>query len=131
MKQFTLPLSVAESTEISAQFLRDSGFTIFCDIDHQHNASQVGLEMPAARSLIFGKPEAGTKLMQQDIRISFDLPLRLAIAEREGGCVLMYPAAEDFASRYDVAANHPVLQAVGALFDRLQSKLLPPEEAKQ
>jgi len=123
MKQFTLSLSVAESAEACGQFLRNNGFTIFCDIDHQRNASEVGLEMPAARTLIFGKPEAGTKLMQQDIHVSFDLPLRLAIVERDGSSVLIHPTADDFSSRYNVAENHPVLQAVGALFDALQSRL--------
>jgi len=123
MKQFTLPLSVAEAAEACGQFLKDNGFTVFCEIDHQRNATQVGLEMPAARTLIFGKPEAGTKLMQQDIHTSFDLPLRLAIAERGGSCVLIHLTADDFSSRYDIADNHPVLEAVGGLFDALQSKL--------
>ena len=123
MKQLTLSLSVSEAAEASKQFLKEKGFVVFCDIDHQRNASEVGLEMPAARTLIFGKPEAGTKLMQQDILASFDLPLRLAIVERDEGCVLIHPTADDFSSRYAVADNHPVLEAVGGMFDALQSRL--------
>ncbi len=130
MKQFALSLSVAEVAEVCRQFLKDKGFSMFCEIDHQHNASQVGMTMPAARTLIFGKPEAGTKLMQQDIRVSFDLPLRLAIAEVEAGSVLLQPSAKDFSGRYDVAENHPVIEAVMGLFDALQSELSQQADAR-
>jgi len=129
MKQFALSLPVAEVAEVCRQFLKDKGFTMFCEIDHQHNASQVGMAMPAARTLIFGKPEAGTKLMQQDIRISFDLPLRLAIAEVAAGSVLLHASADDFSNQYNVAENHPVIEAVKALFDALQSELVQQTDA--
>ncbi len=123
MKQFSLPLTVAEAAEACGRFLRDKGFTVFCEIDHQDNAARVDMDLPAARTLIFGKPEAGTRLMQQDIRASFDLPLRLAIVEEAGGCQLIHPTADDFSGRYGIADDHPVLEAVGALFDALQSGL--------
>ncbi len=68
--------------------------------------------------------------MQQDIRASFDLPLRLAIVEAKGGCQLIHPTAEDFSDRYAIAGNHPVLEAVTALFDDLQSDFSATEGGK-
>ena len=84
MKKIPLELSVSESAERIKASLEEQGFTLFCDVDHRANAHGVDLEMPASRALIFGNPVAGTKLMQQDITMSLDLPLRLAIVDKDG-----------------------------------------------
>ena len=126
MKKITISLGASETAEACKQFLTEKGFTLFADIDHQQNAGQVGMTMPAARSLIFGKPEAGTRLMQQDICAAFDLPLRIAVVENEAdnhATVLMVPEGRDFASRYALEESHPVLQAIDALLIALTEKL--------
>jgi uncharacterized protein (DUF302 family) len=41
--------------------------------------------MPAAEVLIFGKPEAGTKIMNNDIKAGLDLPMRVLVHEGEDG----------------------------------------------
>jgi uncharacterized protein (DUF302 family) len=126
MKKITLSLGVADASDACKQFLESKGFSVFCEIDHQRNAEQVGMKMPAARTLIFGKPEAGTKLMQQDIHVAFDLPLRLALVENESDrptAVLMVPEGRDFASGYALDETHPVLQAIDALFGAMTEKL--------
>ncbi len=103
-------------------FLEEKNFTVFCDIDHQKNASTVGLEMPAARTIVFGNPQAGTRLMQKDIVVSFDLPLRIAVAETSEGTVVIYPEQSDFEQNYDLQ-GHPVLQAVTEMFAALAARL--------
>jgi uncharacterized protein (DUF302 family) len=126
MKKIILSLGVSDASDACKQFLTEQGFTLFGDIDHQENAGQVGMMLPAARSLIFGKPEAGTRLMQQDICAAFDLPLRLAVVENEADrntSVLMLPEGRDFASRYALDETHPVLQAIDALIGALIKKL--------
>ena len=123
MKKIEVSRSVAEAAVICKQLLLNNGFTVFCDIDHQHNAAQVGMTLPAARTLVFGKPEAGTKLMQQDIHTSFDLPLRVAVVENKDGALLIHPQAIDFATKYALDETHPVLEAVDSLFGRLADKL--------
>jgi len=79
MKIVEVAPSVSESANKIKNMLQEKGFTIFCEVDHKKNASEVGLEMPESKVLIFGNPEAGTKLMQADINMSLDLPLRIAI----------------------------------------------------
>ena len=81
MKATSINLPVATATEQIKKSLEEKGFKIFADIDHQANAKSVDLELPASRVLIFGNPMAGTKLMQKDLSMSLDLPLRLAIFE--------------------------------------------------
>jgi uncharacterized protein (DUF302 family) len=126
MKKIILTRNVADATDACKQFLMAKGFSIFCDIDHQHNAVQVDLTLPAARTLIFGKPEAGTRLMQQDICAAFDLPLRIAVVENVENrrtSVLILPEARDFVSSYALDEMHPVLKAIDALFSAMTEKL--------
>lgn len=121
MKQIPLKLSVPDSAEHVKFSLKDRGFTLFCDVDHQANAASVDLEMPASRVLIFGNPIAGTKLLQKDIAMSLDLPLRLAIFDKDGQTILLHQTSEDYSRNYAVQ-NHPVLEKVEGLFATLASE---------
>ncbi|MFT5505314.1 MAG: hypothetical protein ACI845_002841 [Gammaproteobacteria bacterium] len=122
MKQTALKLSVPESTEHIKVSLVEKGFTLFSDIDHQANAANVELGMPASRVLIFGNPVAGTKLMQKDIAMSLDLPLRLAVFEKEGQTVMLHQTTEDYCEHYQVE-NHPVLEKIESLFATIAAEL--------
>ena len=122
MKQTVLKHSVEESVRRVKTSLSDKGFTLFCDVDHQANAAEVDLEMPASRVLLFGNPLAGTKLMQKDIAMSLDLPLRLAIFDNAGETTLLHQTSADYAAIYAVG-NHPVLEKIEALFATLVSEL--------
>jgi uncharacterized protein (DUF302 family) len=122
MKQIPLKLSVSESTEHLKKSLQEKGFTLFCDIDHQANADSVDLDMPASRVLIFGNPVAGTKLMQKDISMSLDLPLRFAIVDDNGQTTLIHQTTEDYCQSYQVK-GHPVLEKIESLFAALVAEL--------
>jgi uncharacterized protein (DUF302 family) len=122
MKQIPLNKSVSESTVHIKNSLNEKGFTLFSDIDHQANANKVDLDMPASRVLIFGNPVAGTKLMQKDITMSFDLPLRLAIIDKDGQTMLIHQTSDDYCKNYQVE-NHPVLEKVESLFTALAAEL--------
>jgi len=121
MKNTPLKLSVPESAERIKEFLVEQGFTLFCDVDHQANARSVDLDMPASRVLIFGNPVAGTKLMQTDIMMSMDLPLRLAIVDQEGQTMLIHQTTDDYSNSYQVE-GHPVLEKIASLFAALATE---------
>ena len=122
MKISKVSTSVAESAEKLTKMLEDKGFNVFADIDHQANAQSVDLELPASRVLIFGNPMAGTKLMQKDILMSLDLPLRIAIVEKDGATQIVHQTSADYCRDYDVE-GHPVLSKVEELFDALIANL--------
>jgi uncharacterized protein (DUF302 family) len=46
--------------------------------------------------------------MQKDITMSLDLPLRLALVEKEGQTVLIHQEKMDYTSHYQLE-GHPVL----------------------
>lgn len=122
MKTTPTNLSVEAAAQQITSSLNEKGFTLFCDINHQDNAKNVDMEMPASRLLIFGNPVAGTKLMQTDITMSLDLPLRLAIVEKNKQTLLIHQTSDDYSSLYQVA-NHPVLEKFQSLFEALISEL--------
>jgi len=122
MKRTVVNLSVSESVDCLKESLEAKGFTIFCDIDHHANAKGANLDMPASRVLIFGNPVAGTKLMQKDITMSLDLPLRLAIVDNNGQTLLIHQSSEDYCKYYQVE-DHPVLENVETLFTTLVSEI--------
>ena len=122
MKQAGLNLSVNDCAEHFKKSLQEKGFTIFCDINHQENAKTVNIDMPASRVIIFGNPMAGTKLMLEDINMSLDLPLRLALVEKDKKTYLIHQTSEDYCNNYKVA-NHPVLEKIDTLFAVLTTEL--------
>jgi len=73
--------------------------------------------------LIFGNPLAGTKLMTNDITMSLDLPLRLAIIDKNGQTTLIHQTTDDFSNSYEVE-GHPVLEKVADLYATLVSELM-------
>jgi uncharacterized protein (DUF302 family) len=122
MKTISIPLSGDEAIKRIKSFLAKKEFEVFADINHQSNAQSVELDMPYSRVLIFGNPLAGTKLMQKDIFMSFDMPLRLAIVEKGNETFLLHQTSADYSSLYQVEA-HPVLEKVENLFAALASEL--------
>ena len=122
MKKIKIALSVADAAEHFTRSLKEKGFKIICDVDHQANANGVDLELPASRLLIFGNPAVGTKLMQQDLAMSLDLPLRLAIIDDAGQTLLIHHTSDDYCNNYQVE-NHPVLKGIEALFATLASEV--------
>ena len=122
MQKTRISLSVNEAVERLKAAIQEKGFGIFAEIDHRQNAQGVDLDMPDSRVLIFGNPLAGTKLMQKDIFMSLDLPLRLAVVERDGETWLLHQQSGDYAALYDVE-GHPVLEKIDSLFAALSSEV--------
>ena len=114
--------SVSQAADHIKESLKEKGFTLFCDIDHQANAAKVDLTMPASRVLIFGNPMAGTALMNKDITMSLDLPLRIALVDDNGETLAIHQSTDDYIANYHVK-DHPVLEKVENLFKALISSL--------
>ena len=122
MKSSLVAFSVNDAAERIKTFLQKKDFVIFADIDHKLNAANVDLDLPDSRVIIFGNPTGGTKLMQKDIFISFDLPLRLAVVEKEGKTFLLHDTVADYNNKYQVE-GHPVLDNIEKLFTAITAEL--------
>jgi len=71
--------SVDETVDNLKNIVRSKGLSIFAVINHQGNAKQVDMKLNESKMLIFGNPKLGTSLMQQDMKVGLDLPLRILV----------------------------------------------------
>jgi len=69
--------------------LRNKGLSIFATINHHGNAKMVDMKLRESKMVIFGNPRMGTALMQQDMTVGLDLPLRVLVYKDSDGVVKM------------------------------------------
>jgi uncharacterized protein (DUF302 family) len=110
--------SVDRTVERFKAIIEKKGFTLFSVIDHQANAKSVDLEMNASKVVIFGNPKGGTVLMNSDIRISLELPLKVAVYQDEGGVKLIYKDPKSYEKQFSVKGSK-VIKKVTFGLDKL------------
>ena len=105
--------SVEELASELTQKIEAKGFKVLADVNHTAGAEKVGLSLRPTRTLIFGNPLGGTKLMQQDQRIGLDLPLKIVIWEDENAEVkLSYFNGRTLTERYGISEPQAVIEKV-------------------
>lgn len=112
--------SVKETMDKFEALVKSKGMGIFARVDHTKNAASVDMKMNDAEVLIFGNPKGGTVLMNKDIAVSLDLPLRVAVyKDNEGKVWLSYHNPQDLKNSFDVAAGAKVMDKVEGALDKL------------
>lgn len=112
--------SVKETMDKFEAVVKSKGMSIFARVDHKKNAAGVDMKMNDAEVLIFGNPKGGTVLMQNDIAVSLDLPLRVAVYQDKDDKVwLSYHNPQGLKESYDVAGGVKVLNKVEGALDKL------------
>ncbi|MEA1891855.1 MAG: DUF302 domain-containing protein [Campylobacterota bacterium] len=71
--------SVDVTVENIKNILRANDMSVFAIINHRGNAKMVNMKLNKSKMIVFGKAELGTVLMQQDMRVGLDLPLRILV----------------------------------------------------
>ncbi|MBU1659346.1 DUF302 domain-containing protein [bacterium] len=71
--------SVSQTIENIKDIVKSKGMGVFAIINHQGNAGMVGMQIQESKLIIFGNPELGTPLMQENILASLDLPLKVLV----------------------------------------------------
>lgn len=95
--------------------------------DHAAAATQVGMRLKPAQVLIFGNPKLGTPLMQSDLRIGLDLPLKALAWEDAAGAVWVgYTAPADLAARYGIGDRAEIVQKMSEVLDALTTQATRP-----
>ena len=96
-----------------------AGATIFCKLDQSAAAAHAGLELRPTTLIIFGNPQAGTKLMQAFPLAALDLPIKLLVWEDQGTVSVAYVPPNAIAERYGVSGMDAVLAAMEQQLDNL------------
>ncbi|EET90044.1 MAG: DUF302 domain-containing protein [Candidatus Micrarchaeales archaeon] len=95
--------------------IRGRGIKIFGIIDHRKNAEEAGMELGNSTLVIFGNPKAGTKLMQDSIGISIDLPMRILVSGADGDVTVSYYNPLYLAKRHDLKDSLDAINSISGL----------------
>ncbi len=71
--------SVEETVHNIRTIVESKGMKVFDVIDHRANAMGVNMSLNDAQLIIFGNPKVGTLLMQEDMTVALDLPLKILV----------------------------------------------------
>jgi uncharacterized protein (DUF302 family) len=111
--------SVQETVDKLESIIKEKGITIFAKINHQKNAEDVGLELNEAQVIIFGSPKVGTLMLQKNIFMSLDLPLKMAIVKNESeNTWVVYNKTNSLKERYNLPDSE-ILNKIDLLMDNI------------
>ena len=110
-------------------FIEEKGLTLFAEIDHAKGAEEVGLTLAPATVLVFGNPKAGTLLMQDDINIAVDLPLKVLVFMKDEKVMLGYRVPSLTLNHYNLDAHRGILNKMDGLFKKMTEAVANKEEA--
>ncbi|MCW8894671.1 DUF302 domain-containing protein [Sulfurimonas sp.] len=114
--------SFDETVENIERIVKKNGSTIFATINHKANADMVKMDMNPSKVIIFGNPKLGTVLMNQEMKIGLDLPLRILVyKDKENRVQMAYRDGSWLEQKHDIDAPKKV-QKVNTGMDKITTK---------
>jgi len=115
--------SVQETMDKLEATLKEKGIAVFAKINHFKNAKEIGLEMNESQVMLFGNPKIGTLMMQQNIFLSLDLPLKIAVVRDDSSDVwVLYTSTNIFKEKYDFLDSE-VIERLDKLLDTITDSI--------
>jgi uncharacterized protein (DUF302 family) len=112
--------SVEQTMNRLERAVRVAGFRVFARIDHSRAADRVNIRLRPTQLLIFGKPEAGSGLMQSDQRMGIDLPVKYLVWLDEAGQVQVgWNEPAWLAARHGVTDQAAALEGMSNVLRRM------------
>lgn len=81
----TSDFSVTQAINKMVETIEQESWHLFARINHAKEAEEKGLELRPTELILFGNPEIGTKLMQDQQISAIDLPMKALAWEEEEG----------------------------------------------
>ncbi len=98
--------SVGDTIDALVAVVEAARLTVFARIDHGAGAAAAGLVLRPTQLLVFGNPNAGTPLMQENQICGIDLPMKaLAWEDANGEVWITYPDAEWIGARHGLGPD--------------------------
>ncbi|WP_282025487.1 DUF302 domain-containing protein [Limimaricola cinnabarinus] len=109
--------TVAEAMDRLEAAVTEAGATVFARVDHGGGAEQAGMTLADSELLIFGNPQLGTPVMQEDPLAGLYLPLKiLAYDDGSGQVHIAYEEVEETFDDLDVDDDFDAIEKMeGAL----------------
>lgn len=107
---------VLETVQRIEDAIEEAGLLHVATIDHAENAAAIDEELRPTTLLIFGNPEAGTPLMQENQSTGIDLPQKMLVWEDSDGKVnVTYNDPAYLAARHDIDQDERIGMIAEAL----------------
>ena len=114
--------SVDETIENIKKIVKAKGFGVFAVINHQGNAKMVDMKLNESKVIIFGNPKLGTQLMQEDITVALDLPLRVLVFKDDTDQVKVAYRDGSWIKDHHVLASDELTNKVNKGLDKITDK---------
>ncbi|MDB2606571.1 DUF302 domain-containing protein [Zobellia sp.] len=86
--------------------------SVVAELDHQANAANVDLELLPTKVVIFGNPNLGTPLMQNNQTAALDLPQKILVYENADGVKVTFNNPQLFMERHGVTDSSATLETI-------------------
>ena len=80
----------------------NENISIVAEVDHRSNAASVDLSLDNTKVILFGNPNLGTPLMQENQLAGLDLPQKILVYEQDGDVFAAYNSTGYLASRFNL-----------------------------
>ena len=111
---FQSPLAFEETVAALQKTLNSKGITIFATIEHHKAAEAVGESMSPATVLIVGNPKVGTALMQENLLLAIELPLKILVYQEGKTVNIRYEKIAAIAEKYHIKQNFGTAEKIDA-----------------
>ena len=114
--------SVDETISNIKKIVKAKGFGVFAVINHQGNAKMVDMKLDESKVIIFGNPKIGTLLMQEDMTVALDLPLRVLVYKDDSGQVKVAYRDGTWLKDHHVIGSDKLTSKVNKGMDKITDK---------
>merc|ERR1712079_694625 len=88
------------------------------------------ITLAPATVLVFGNPKAGTLLMQDDINIAVDLPLKVLVFAKDEKVMVGYRVPSLTLDHYNLISHRGILNKMDGLFKKMTEVVKTNEDAE-
>ena len=113
------PYTFEQTIERLQKVLESKGITIFATIEHHKAAEVVGENMQPATVLIVGNPKVGTALMQENLLLAIELPLKILVYQEGKTVNIRYEKIAAIAEKYYIKQNFGTAEKIDAVMLQL------------
>ena len=108
------PYTFEQTIERLQKVLESKNITVFATIEHHKAAEAVGETMPPATVLIVGNPKVGTALMQENLLLAIELPLKILVYQEGKTVNIRYEKIAAIAEKYHIKQNFGTAEKIDA-----------------
>lgn len=99
--------------------LATRNLNVFTEVDHAKGAQKASLELAPSHLILFGNPKVGTLLMQKNIEMGIELPMKAHIFEQDGEIKVKMTDIKALAQTHGLDASVPPVSKVAEVLEAI------------